>query len=142
MTRISHKPLTPKRLLMGGLGILAILRGTGYIWPDGIPDGLQTLSHVPGGLVTWGWVWVITGLVCLIGVTRRHSWPLIPFAVVNLLWAGSYLIEWVAVTLLDPGDEISRDWLTALSYLAQGIAALTIVRLVDPGEVEAARGEL
>lgn len=116
-------------------GVIATLRGIGYIWPETIPPGLQTLARVPGGLVTWGWVWAIAGVWAIGGTfSRQPAIALIPFATVNFVWAGSYLIEWIAVTLTT--NETSRDWLTTLSYFGLGVAALVVVRLVDPSEVK------
>lgn len=116
-------------------GVIATLRGIGYIWPETIPNGLQTLARVPGGLVTWGWVWAIAGVWAIGGTfSRQPAVALIPFATVNFVWAGSYLIEWVVVTLTT--NETSRDWLTTLSYFGLGVAALVVVRLVDPSEVK------
>lgn len=122
------------------MGVVALLRGLAYIWPDGVPAGLQTLSVVPGGLVTWGWVWAAVGAFAIVwaGVRRSSTLPLIPFATVNFLWAGSYLIEWLATAIRD-GPE-SRDWITSLSYIALGIGALTVIRLVDPVEVRERTG--
>lgn len=116
-------------------GVIATLRGFGYIWPETIPPGLQTLAQVPGGLVTWGWVWAIAGVWAIGGTfSRQPAIALVPFAAVNFVWAGSYLIEWVAVAATT--DETSRDWLTTLSYFGLGTAALVVVRLVDPSEVK------
>lgn len=116
-------------------GVIATLRGIGYIWPETIPPGLQTLARVPGGLVTWGWVWAIAGVWAIGGTfSRQPAVALIPFATVNFVWAGSYLIEWIAVTFTT--GETSRDWLTCLSYFGLGVAALVVVRLVDPSEVK------
>ncbi len=116
-------------------GVIATLRGIGYIWPETIPPGLRTLAQVPGGLVTWGWVWAIAGVWAIGGTfSRQPAVALIPFATVNFVWAGSYLIEWVVVTLTT--NETSRDWLTTLSYFGLGVAALVVVRLVDPSEVK------
>lgn len=127
--------LTPKRAFTATMGVIALLRGLAYIWPDGTPAGLHTLSKVPGGLVTWGWIWAAVGAFAIVwAVTRRSSTlPLTPFATVNFLWAGSYLIEWLATAIRD-GPE-SRDWITSLSYIALGVASLTVIRLVDPVEV-------
>lgn len=127
-------------------GVIATLRGIGYIWPETIPPGLQTLAHVPGGLVTWGWVWAIAGIWAIGGTfSRQPAIALVPFATVNFVWAGSYLIEWIASTFTFSwgppwvalaGGEPSRDWLTCLSYFGLGVAALVVVRLVDPSEVK------
>lgn len=134
--------MTPKRVFALIMGAIALGRGYGYVSPDRIPDGLLTLSLVPGGLGTWGWVWVACGLTAIIGAFTRHQTTvLIPFVVVNLLWGGSYLLEWAAVTLTWDGltpslsGEVSRDWITCLSYFGLAAAVLTIIRLVDPGEV-------
>lgn len=125
---------SPKRIFAVIMGCVALLRGLAYIWPDGVPNGLQTLAVVPGGLVTWGWVWALIGAGTIAGAfTRRSTGLLIPFAAVNLLWGGSYLSEWVAVTIRT--DMVSRDWITSVSYFALGAATLVVIRLVDPAEV-------
>lgn len=135
--------MTPKRIFALIMGAIALARGYGYINPDRIPDGLITLSQVPGGLGTWGWVWIICGAIAVAGAFTRHTAsPLIPFAVVNLLWGGSYLLEWLSVTLTWNGwtpslsGEASRDWITTLSYFGLAAATLTVIRLVDPEEVK------
>lgn len=130
----SQPRLTPKRVFTATMGCVALLRGLAYIWPDGVPAGLVTLSVVPGGLITWGWVWAIVGILAIAGSFTRHSTlPLIPFAAVNLLWGGSYTSEWVATLARD--GSASRDWITSLSYFGLAVATLTVIRLVDPAEV-------
>lgn len=136
--------MTPKRIFALIMGIVAALRGIGYIWPEGVPSGLQTLSLVPAGLVTWGWIWFVAGAIAIIGSFTKHSSaPLIPFVMVNFLWGGSYLLEWLSVTITWDGwkptlsGDISRDWITTLSYFALAVATLVVIRLVDPSEVKA-----
>lgn len=135
--------MTPKRVFALIMGAIALARGYGYISPDRVPDGLLTLSLVPGGLGTWGWVWIVCGAIAIIGAFTNHQTTvLIPFAVVNLLWGGSYLLEWLSVTLTWDGwvpslsGEISRDWITCLSYFGLAVATLTVIRLIDPEEVK------
>lgn len=146
MTRHS---LPVKRSFTLIMGLIAALRGVAYIWPEGVPAGLQTLSLVPGGLVTWGWVWLTIGVLAIGGVFTSHTKaPLIPFVTVNLLWGGSYFAEWFPrLEWQPPGTwwqvwdwsvaSSSRDWITCLSYFGLAVAALAVIRLVDPGEVKA-----
>lgn len=124
----------PKQVFVFTLGGLAVLRGLGYVWPDKLTPGLEFLDEVmplPG----WGWVWVATGLAALLGAfTRHYTLPIIPLAVISTLWATSYAVAWGA------SDWVSRDWITSVSYIAQAVACLTVVRLIDPPEVELLRG--
>lgn len=124
---------SPKRVFAVFMGGAALLRGVAYLWPETVPSGLSTLSMVPGGLVTWGWVWTLVGIVSVWGAVASRTAPLIPFAAVNLLWGGSYLAEWVR-GWWETG-EVSREWITSVSYLALGVATLTVIRLIDPAEV-------
>ena len=134
--------MTPKRIFALIMGVIALARGYGYITPDKAPDGLYTLSLAPGGLGTWGWAWALCGVVIIIGAFTKHqNTTMIPFVLINLLWGGSYLLEWAAVTITWDGwtpslsGQISRDWITTLSYFGLAAAVLTVIRLVDPEEV-------
>lgn len=139
--------MTPKRVFALFMGLIALARGYGYIAPDKVPDGLITLAQVPGGLGVWGWVWMIGGFIAIVGAfTGWKNVALIPFTLINILWGGSYLLEWLSVTLTWDGlipslsGEISRDWITCLSYFGLAAAVLTVIRLVDPEEVKSRPG--
>lgn len=107
--------MTPKRVFAVIMGGIALARGYGYTGPDSVPDGLSTLALVPGGLGTWGWVWVACGLVAIIGAfTKRQNVTMVPFVLVNLLWGGSYLIQWIGEIISHGID--NRNWITCLSY--------------------------
>lgn len=126
--------MTPKRVFAVIMGVIALARGYGYISPDKVPDGLYTLSLVPGGLGTWGWVWVACGAAAIIGTFTRHqNTTFVPFVLVNLLWGGSYFIQWFGEAIAHGTD--NRNWITCLSYFGLAAAVLTVIRLIDPEEV-------
>lgn len=127
--------MTPKRVFAVIMGLIALARGYGYITPDKVPDGLYTLSLVPGGLGTWGWIWFVCGVIAITGIfTDRHqNTTLVPFVLVNLLWGGSYLIQWFGEFIHGIDN---RNWITCLSYFGLAAAVLTVIRLIDPGEVK------
>ena len=58
---------------------------------------------------------------------------MVPFVLVNLLWGGSYLIQWFGETIAHGTD--NRSWITCLSYFGLAAAVLTVIRLIDPEEV-------
>lgn len=137
--------VTPKRVFAAAMGLVAALRGYGYIAPSTAPDGLSTLSNATGGLFVWGWVWLAVGIVAVVGIFRHsQSATLVPFVAVNVLWGGSYLIEWVrrlewAIPTWQPWTwqviSESREWITCISYFGLAVATLTVIRLIDPAEV-------
>ena len=127
--------MTPKRVFAIIMGGIALARGYGYIGPDAVPDGLSTLTLIPGGLGTWGWVWVACGIAAIVGAFTKHqNVTMVPFVLVNLLWGGSYLIHWFGEAIIHGTD--NRSWITCLSYLGLATAVLTVIRLIDPEEVK------
>ena len=107
--------MTPKRIFAIIMGGIALARGYGYIGPDAVPDGLSTLALIPGGLGTWGWVWVACGIAAIVGAFTKHqNVTMVPFVLVNLLWGGSYLIHWFGEAIIHGTD--NRSWITCLSY--------------------------
>lgn len=142
--------VTIKRVFAAAMGVVAALRGYGYIAPSTIPDGLSTLANLTGGLFVWGWVWLAVGVIAVAGIFRHsQSAPLVPFVAVNVLWGGSYLAEWFRRLEWALPEHwwnwwrlwdwtvisTSREWITSISYLGLAIATLTVIRLVDPAEV-------
>lgn len=126
---------TPKAVFTAIMGLVAVARGVGYIVPEGVPAGLQTLDHV-APLEWWGWAWALVGLVALAGaLAGRVAVPLIAAAMINACWCLSYGSEWAYSWI---AGAVSRDWITALSYLAQTVACIVVVRLIDPGEIREA----
>ena len=109
--------MTPKRVFAIVMGGIALARGYGYINPDTVPDGLSTLALVPGGLGTWGWVWVACGIAAMVGAFTKHqNVTMVPFV------------------LVIHGTD-NRNWITCLSYFGLAAAVLTVIRLIDPEEV-------
>lgn len=123
----------PKQVFVMVLGIYTTLRGAVLLQIDERPGQGFLLEVAP--LHWWGWIWLVIGLYATGGaVTRHYTIPLLPIAALSTLWCVSYLVAWSR-------DEAALGWYSALGYLVQAVACLSIVRLIDPTEVKTLRGE-
>jgi hypothetical protein len=104
------------RLIAIGGAIMAGRLGVGYLpalEPASLPEAVSLLSTDRVPLIVWAIAWLLAAAACLIGAIRASLTWLAGAVGMSLVWAAIWAYAWFATT-----DITSRDWLTALQYVA------------------------